>query len=144
MIEVLRALCEELSRSAVSAREVANSLGTIAEDRGEVSPLVVAPRSPEVAGATVVRQAGTDEPAYVELTPSDPNALSIQALVSAFGEYTRLPRPRPGAPARVAFYPGISGPTHTCAIIAEVVPGRRGLDDATVSAVLVRRDVKLD
>ncbi len=144
MIEVLRALCQELSRSTVSAREIANSLGTIAEDRGEVSPLVVAPRDPEVAGAKVVRQAGTDEPAYVELTPADPDSLSVQDLVSTFGGYTGLPRLRPGAPARVAFYPRSAGTTHTCALIVSVRPGERGIDDGTVSAVLVRRDVRLD
>ncbi len=144
VIEVLRALCQVLARSAVTAREVASELGTITEDRGEGWPLVVAPRSAEIAEAKVVRQAGTDEPAYVELTFAPASVLPVREMVAAFGAYTPLPRLRPGAPSRVAFYPRATGATHTCAIIAEVRPGEQGIEDGIVPAVTVRRDVKLE
>ncbi len=143
MIELLHALCRVLSRGAITVREVASELGAITEDRGDGWPLVVAPRNAEIAEAKVVRQAGTDEPAYVELTFAPSGVLPVREMVAGFGAYTALPRLRPGAPARVAFYPRATGTTHTCAIIAEVRPGEQGIEDGIVPAVTVRRDVKL-
>jgi len=144
VIAAIQSLCGLLSRDEVTAAEVAASLGVVAEDRGGIYPIVVEPRDPTLREARIVRQAGTDEPAYVEVVPRQPAATPVSAFVGAFGEYAKLPRLHGNTSLRIAFYPEQGRGTHTCAIICEVTPGQHGIDDGTVARVTVRRDIRLD
>jgi hypothetical protein len=93
--------------------------------------------------ARLVRGVGKEDVAHAELTLSSSGSLSIAELEQAFGAFRTLPRVHPNQPLRVLFSLDDSKMSHTCAIIAEVQPGDRGLDDGHVTGVTVRRDIRL-
>ena len=144
MSETLQKLCRILSSAPLTAQEAATSLGTIVEDKGKDSPLLVRPSDPSLREAVVVRQLGTEEPAYVELVLAEPGSLSVKTLSAAFGNYSVPPKLHWNSPTKLIFYVDIPNLPHTCAVIAEVRPGKQGVEDGIVTAVTVRRDVSLE
>jgi len=143
MIETIERLCRLLETSTVSIAEVGTGLGKVVGGSDD-APLAVKPSDPTIVEALVVREPGTDDPAYVDLVPSEGNAPPIADLEAAFGNFTRVPRVHWNNPNRIIFYPPSPGTSHTCAIIAEVRPGEGGLEDGQVTRLTVRRDRRLD
>ena len=144
MIDTVKRLCRLLESSFVSAEQAAESLGAITAVSGDNVSLTVKPSDPTVSEALVVRSAESEEPAYVELVPSEGTAPTVAELEASFGGYTRTPRVHSNSPHRIIFYPRSPFTSHTCAIIAEVSPGERGLEDGQTTRLTVRRDVRLD
>jgi hypothetical protein len=142
MIDTVKQLCQLLESSSVTSRQVAESLGTLTEEGGENVPSTVKPNDPTLAEARVVDDSG--QPSWVELDPSDGDEPTIAALEAAFGSYTRIPRIHWNNPERVVFYPRSPRTPYTCAVIAEVSPGTRGVEDGTATRLTVRRDRRLD
>ena len=135
----IQRLCARLSEGSLTATALAAELGDTVEDQGPGLAIVVRPTDPAFREARVARAPHGDEPAYVDLTLSDPGALPLSALRDAFGAATTLPRMRPGAPRRVLLHADIAGQPYTCAVIASLQPSGDE-DEPTVSAVTLRRD----
>ncbi len=144
MIETVQKLCQLLSTEPLTAPEVATSLGTIVEDPGKNLPLIVRPSNPFFKEAQVVRQFETNEPAHVELLLAEPGALSVEALKATFGDYSEPPKLHWNSPQKIIFYVNKPNLPRTCAVIADVRPGEQGAKDGTVTAVTVRRDIRLE
>jgi hypothetical protein len=144
MIETLQKLCNVLSQSPLTAPQAATSIGKIIEDPGKDSALLVQPSHPGFKAALVVRQAGTNEPAHVELTLAEPSTLSLKTLTAAFGKSSKLPNLHVNSSKRLIFEVDLPNTSHTCAVIANVMPGKNGSEDSMVTAVTIRRDIRLE
>ena len=144
MIETVRRICADLASEAPTAKVVGERLGTIVDPGSDVTPLLVTPADRDFAEASIVREPGTDEPAYVALVPAEHAAPSVEDLRSTFGDYVAVPRIHWNTPRRIIFHPPTTGTTHTCAIVVDVRPGPGGVEDGTALVVTVRRDVRLD
>lgn len=138
-LAALQRLCARLGEGALTATALAAEIGSTVEDQGPGLAIVVRPTDPTFREARVARAAQGDEPAYVDLTLSDPVALPLSALRTAFGETHALPRTRPGAPKRMLLQSDSPGQPYTCAIIASLDPSG-DKEGARVSAVTLRRD----
>lgn|GEM_PF-6607570 len=143
MIATIQRLCRLLESPSVTVDSLATGLGTVVPT-GEAGSLNVTPADPELSSARVVREPGTDAPAFLELVPREPGTLSVETLSEALGEYTTLPRIHWSNPRRIIFHLASSGAEYTCAVIADVQPGPTGLADGNVSALTLRRDRRLD
>ncbi len=144
IIETLQKLCQVLSTAPLTAQETANSLGTIVEDMGKDLPVIFRPSDPSFREARIVRQVGTNEPAHVEMVLAKPGTLSVETLKAAFGNYSELPLQDLDDSDRIIFYVDIPNLPRTCAVIADLTPGKPGAEDGTVIAVTVRRDIRLE
>ena len=140
MIEFVREACRILTQ-ATTATEAAKRLGTVEVDYGGALQIVLRPREPAFMRAEVMRAPGGEEPYAIELVPADERVLSVAALGAAFGAYATSASEGPGAPPQIVFgtvfraRPGLS-----CALVVEVLPGSRGIDDGTARKLLLRRD----
>lgn len=144
MIETLQKLCNVLSQSPLTAPQAATSIGKIIEDPGKDLALRVQPSNPGFKAALIVRQAGTNDPAHVELTLAEPSTLSLKALRDAFGKSSKLPNLHVNSSKRLIFEVDLPNTSHTCAVIANVMPGKNGTEDSMVTAVIIRRDIRLE
>ncbi len=144
IIETLQKLCQVLSTAPLTAQETANSLGTIVEDMGKDLPLIFRPSDPSFREATIVRQVGTNEPAHVEMVLAKPGTLSVETLKAAFGNYSELPLQDLDDSDRIILYVDIPNLPRTCAVIADLTLGTQGVEDGSVIAVTVRRDIRLE
>jgi hypothetical protein len=140
-IQTIDRLCATLSRARLTVREVADSLGTIVQDQGGHLAVTVQPRDPAFTRAVIARDSQTGEPAHVELSLAA--AIAVAALRQAFGELTVVPVARAGKPTGIIFRVDHAGQPYTCAILADVQPGQRDIAQSMVSALTVRRDVRL-
>ncbi|MDZ8052278.1 MAG: hypothetical protein RMX68_029970 [Aulosira sp. ZfuVER01] len=144
MIETLQNLCNVLSNAPLTAQAAATSLGTIVEDQGKDWPVIVQPSNSAFQEARVVRQAGTNEPAHVELTLADPSKLTVKMLREAFGNYSKPPKLHRNRPTKLVFDVDIPNTPRTCAVIADVTPQEHGVEDGIVNSVTLRRDIRLE
>ncbi len=144
MIETLQKLCNVLSNAPLTAQEAATSLGTIVEDQGKDWPVIVRPSNSAFKEAQIVRQAGTNEPAHVELILAETNKLTVKMLSDAFGNYSKPPKLHSNRPTKLVFEVDIPNMPRTCAVIADVTPQEHGVEDGIVNSVTVRRDIRLE
>ena len=135
----IQRLCARLSEGSLTATALAAEIGSTVEDQGPGLAIVVRPTDPAFREARVARTPQGDEPAYVDLTLSDPADLPLSALRTTFGQAHALPRTRPGATQRVLLQSDSPGQPYTCAIIASLDPSG-DKEGPSVSAVTLRRD----
>ncbi len=143
MIETLWEICQVLSTAPLSAQEVAQRLGKILQNPDGNAPIIIQPNNVSFKEAMIVREMDTNEPASVEFTLSKPGELSLSALRDRFGNYSITPKIHFNSPIKVLFYVDITGSPYTCAIIAQIQPGDQELDDGLLTAVTIRRDIRL-
>lgn len=141
MIETLKQLCIVLSEEQVTVQDVGSHLGKLVSDEGGSLPLIIQPDDTAFAKAEIVRDYETQAPAHVELTLADSTALSVSDITAVFGHYRQIPKMQPKTPTRIMFSFDESGKPYTCALIANLVSGAS--DQATVTSVIVRRDMRL-
>jgi uncharacterized protein (DUF736 family) len=143
MIDTIQKTCKILSSAPLTVQEVANKLGTLVQDQGGDSSLVVRLDDKDFSTALVARRFHSQEPAHVQLTLTKPSRLTVEDLRRAFGVWSELPSMNWNAPQEIIFYVDLLGTPRTCAIIAGIEPGEQGLEDGTVMTLSVRRDVRL-
>jgi hypothetical protein len=142
MIDTLQSICRSLSRHPLTAAEIAAEIGATTEDKGAGMQIVVRPADSAFDEAQVVRAAGGDEPAHVELAVNPAGALTVADLVEAFGAYTSLPRAGRKSPERLLFQVDHADMPRTCAVIAALRPGEAP-PSAAIDSVTLRRDIRL-
>lgn len=140
MIETIERACELVSAPTATPIEVAHGLGQIVEGAAGDHEIVVRVADPSVRLATVVARIDAPETDFVALEPSSETTLTVSQLASALGAYREGPRTRPSSPRRLVFHPDIHGPTHTCAVVAEVSAEAGEIADRAAERVTVRRD----
>ncbi len=140
MIDTIQRVCRLLSATGATPIEVARQLGQVVEGGAGDHEIVVRPTNSAVGSATVVARIDAPETDFVALEPAPGARLTVSQLTAALGPYREGPRTRPLAPRRIVFRPEVRGPTHTCAVTADVSPEPGAVDDRTVDLVIVRRD----
>jgi len=140
VIETIERACRLVSAPTATPIEVARGLGQIVEGAAGDHEIVARPPDPSVESATVVARIDAPETDFVAIEPAPETRLTVSQLASALGAYREGPRTRPSSPRRLVFHPDIHGPTHTCAVVAEVSAEAEALGDAPVERVTVRRD----
>jgi len=141
MMGTIQRIAKLLCTEPLTATEVANAVGTIAEDYGGNLQIVVRPGDAAFTEAHVTREYGTQVPSSVRLTLADPKAMTVAELRSTFGEYSQPPRLHYDSATAIVFDEIYrASPSLSCALIAEVVPGAHGVDDGTIATLSLRRD----
>lgn len=140
MIDTINRACRLLSAATASPIEVARGLSQIVEGEEGDHEIIARPPDSSVGSATVVARIDAPEADVVVLEPAPGTTLTVRELVSALGAFREGPPARPGSPRRIIFHPDVRGPTHTCAVIAEVPAEPGEITDRAVERVTVRRD----
>jgi hypothetical protein len=144
MIESIQDLCQLLSQENLTVTAVGKHLGTIVEQGGGSLPMLVRPSDGAFREARIMSKPGSSEPSDVLLTLSDEDALKLGDLRAAFGDYSKVPRMRPGQLYRVMYYTAIPDQPFTCAISAAIKAGQAIADASSVVSLTIRRDIRLD
>lgn len=143
MIETIRKTCEILSSDPLTVQDVAKKLGTLVQDQGGDLSLIVQPDDKDFTNALIARRYHSQEPAFVQLSMADRGKLSVEDLRKSFGAWSKLPSVNWNTPDQIILYVDLPGTPRTCALIADVEPGVQGLEDGSVLALTVRRDIRL-
>jgi hypothetical protein len=91
-----------------------------------------------------MRDMNSQAPSDVTLTLSETAKLTLADLQAEFGDYSNVPRMRPGQAYSVAFYVDIPQKPFTCTIFASLKPDAEVEDSSAVASLNVRRDMRLD
>jgi hypothetical protein len=132
VIATVQALYMRLADEDLTARQIADELGTLQKDNGAGSDLVVRPNGPGLEEARVMRKHEGDEPAFVELTFVTP--VELADLEQAFGEYHELPLRHGQSGPSVAFDLEKPGKPFRWTLLANAQ------SDGTVQRLTLRRD----
>ena len=143
MIDSLKSLCALMCQKKLTAKTVANELGTKLYDQGKNMPIVVQVDSNGIRAAKVVRKHGKKDPSHIEISLDDSSELRIGVLSEAFGQYQKVRKPVPSPQTQVMFARVATSSSHTCSLIAEAEPGAEDLDDCRVVGLILRRDIRL-
>ncbi|WP_157871857.1 hypothetical protein [Gloeothece verrucosa] len=143
MLETLKNTCQFLSQERITVQETANYLGKLIKAPGDEMPLEVQPNDSSFPLARIVFQTGTNSPAHVEFVLAKSSKLTIADLKSIFGDYKTLPRIHWNSPLKVMFESDTPQAAFTCTLIAEVEPTEQDINNATVTGLTLRRDVRL-
>jgi hypothetical protein len=135
MIELLKDVCTVLGRDPLTAREVAEALGTITDAGKLGKPYQVQPYDAALRAVRVVMDNDGSAPAFVELETAVP--VDLQALASAFPDYADTPTRQLSVSRQITFYVDLPDLPRTCAIIARIP--REG----ELRTLTVRRDIRL-
>lgn len=140
MVADLKQWVADLAKEAVSSATIAEKIGSISKG-ADATQLTVVPRDDAWSQAEIVARPGDSAPTFVRLVCRDPEGLRVDALDSAFGSPSTLPpRVHFDDPETRIYEVDTGEPAHTAAVIAELVLG----SDTAVSAVVLRRDIRLD
>ena len=140
IIDTVQTVCRLLTtQPSLTATEFANRLGTILTDQGGDLPIVVQPNDPAFQGAKIIRQVGTNRPANIRLVLADPSNLSVSMLQANLGNYSELPDQDLDQDPAVIFYVKLPAMQSSCAVIADIQPGKQGIADGIVTRLTIRR-----
>jgi hypothetical protein len=126
MLAALQELVSLLASDPLTVQQVAEKLGTVAEDL--VASLAVAPADPSFKEVIVARaidlttRQPSDVPALVRLVPAEPP--SVEALAEAFGPYREIPPQDLDRLPQAIFYLQLPEGPCLIALIAEVREGQ--------------------
>lgn len=140
MIDTIERAGRLVSAPTATPIEVARGLGEIVEGGEGDHEIVVKPTDPSVGSATVVARIDAPETDLVVLEPAPGAATTVSQLASSLGAWREGPRTRPSSPRRIVFHPDVRGPTHTCAVVAEVNAEAGEIGSEPVGRVTVRRE----
>ena len=143
MIETIQKTCHVLSSASLTVQDVARELGTVVQDKGGDSELIIEPNDKDFATAVVMRRIHSQEPAFVQLSLAVANKLTVETLHKTFGVWSELPNVNWNQLQEIIFYVNLPGMPNTCAVIACVEPGEQGLEDGFVVKLTLRRDTRL-
>jgi hypothetical protein len=143
MIDTIQNLIKLLSSDPLTSPQVAESLGKVIGEDKKHAPLPVQPRDSAFRDIKIMRKPnGT--PTSVTLSLSEPHRTTLADLRATFGDYNPMPRMNWQSPQRVMFQVDIPGQPYTCAIFADVQMGQEPADSSVVTAITVRRDMRLE